>query len=66
MHESQKGEALNTEPFCSTDVETMIEEIAAREPLITDSKRPHVRKLLHKLVEKQLADEHQQVVSSSI
>ncbi len=38
----------------STDVEAMIDQISAKEPLITDSKRPHVRKLLHKLIEKQV------------
>eukprot|EP00292_Cryptomonas_paramecium_P003116 CAMPEP_0113666056 /NCGR_PEP_ID=MMETSP0038_2-20120614/2654_1 /TAXON_ID=2898 /ORGANISM="Cryptomonas paramecium" /LENGTH=620 /DNA_ID=CAMNT_0000581489 /DNA_START=122 /DNA_END=1983 /DNA_ORIENTATION=+ /assembly_acc=CAM_ASM_000170 len=36
-----------------TDVEALLNQIIRKEPLITESKRPHVRKLLHKLVEKQ-------------
>eukprot|EP00283_Hemiselmis_rufescens_P013322 CAMPEP_0173443796 /NCGR_PEP_ID=MMETSP1357-20121228/30789_1 /TAXON_ID=77926 /ORGANISM="Hemiselmis rufescens, Strain PCC563" /LENGTH=241 /DNA_ID=CAMNT_0014409765 /DNA_START=1 /DNA_END=723 /DNA_ORIENTATION=+ len=43
-----------------SDVEVLLNQILKQEPLLTESKRPYVRKLLYKLIEKQDAQDSQQ------
>jgi dynein assembly factor with WDR repeat domains 1 len=43
-----------------TDVEVVLNQIIKQEPLVTESKRPSVRKLLYKLIEKQDVQDSQQ------
>jgi len=43
-----------------TDVEVLLNQILKQEPLLTESKRPYVRKLLYKLIEKQDTQDSQQ------
>lgn len=46
--------------LCRTDVEVLLNQLMKQEPLITESKRPYVRKLLYKLIEKQDSPDTQQ------
>ncbi len=51
---------LTTSPTLrSTDLEGLTEQIAAEEPLITPARKPQLRRLLHKLLEKQMEHEGQ-------
>jgi hypothetical protein len=41
-------------PACSTDLDALCEQIIHNEPLISDARRPQLRRLLLKLIEKQV------------
>jgi len=41
-------------PACSTDLDALCEQIVHNEPLISDARRPQLRRLLLKLIEKQV------------
>ena len=44
---------LSLEP--STDVEVLVNQVVRQEPLISDARKPQLRKLVYKLIEKQAA-----------
>ncbi len=46
---------------CRTDLDQLTDHIATEEPLVTPTRKPQLRRLLHKLLEKQMEHEGQYV-----
>ena len=39
--------------YCRTDIDRLIDQILLEEPLISESRKPQLKKLIEKLIEKQ-------------